>query len=241
MAAHQAPPSLGFSRQEHWSGLPFPSPMHEREKSKWSRSVTSDPQRPHGPQPTRLLRPWDFPGRSTGVGCLCLFQQGDVFLRLRCSAEAAIGSLAGLLVCPAHCQPSPVAGSRMLICTRSPGNPETERSKKEENACPQGWTSVDRTWGVTALLKALWLSHRAPHHVPQFPHWQREGLWQIICKVPSSLSPEKTDVTDLRSQNCLQLCFRTKLHRARLPLRLAPSLRPDSQQVLALGFKRPGK
>ena len=33
-AAHTAPPSLGFSRQEHWSGLPFPSPMHESEKSK---------------------------------------------------------------------------------------------------------------------------------------------------------------------------------------------------------------
>ena len=31
-AAHQAPPSLGFFRQEHWSGLPFPSPMHESEK-----------------------------------------------------------------------------------------------------------------------------------------------------------------------------------------------------------------
>ena len=31
-AAHQAPPSLGFSRQEHWSGLPFPSPTHESEK-----------------------------------------------------------------------------------------------------------------------------------------------------------------------------------------------------------------
>ena len=26
--SHQAPPSLGFSRQEHWSGLPFPSPIH---------------------------------------------------------------------------------------------------------------------------------------------------------------------------------------------------------------------
>ena len=25
-------PVLGFSRQEHWSGLPFPSPMHESEK-----------------------------------------------------------------------------------------------------------------------------------------------------------------------------------------------------------------
>ena len=31
-AARQAPPSLGFSRQEHWSGLPFPSPMQESEK-----------------------------------------------------------------------------------------------------------------------------------------------------------------------------------------------------------------
>ena len=38
MAAHQAPPSLGFSRQEHWSGFPFPSPMHESEKWKGSRS-----------------------------------------------------------------------------------------------------------------------------------------------------------------------------------------------------------
>ena len=33
-AAHQAPPSLGFSRQEHWCGLPFPSPMQESEKIK---------------------------------------------------------------------------------------------------------------------------------------------------------------------------------------------------------------
>ena len=59
-AAHQATPSLGFSRQEHWSGLPFPSPMHESEKWKWSHSVVSNPQRHHGLQPSRLLRPWDF-------------------------------------------------------------------------------------------------------------------------------------------------------------------------------------
>ena len=31
-AAHQSPPSLGFSRQEYWSGVPFPSPMHESKK-----------------------------------------------------------------------------------------------------------------------------------------------------------------------------------------------------------------
>ena len=77
MAAHQAPPSLGFSRQEHWSGLPFPSPMPESEKWKWSRSVMSDSSRPHGLQPTRLFRPWDFPGKSTGVGCHCLLWNYD--------------------------------------------------------------------------------------------------------------------------------------------------------------------
>ena len=77
--SHQAPPSLGFSRQEHWSGLPFPSPMHESEKWKRSHSVMSDSSRPHGLQPTRLLHPWDFPGKSTGVGCHCL---------LRCKAES---------------------------------------------------------------------------------------------------------------------------------------------------------
>ena len=71
-AAHQAPLSLGFSRQEHWSGLTFPFPMYETEKGKWSHSVMSDSLWPHGPQPTRLLHPWDFPGKRTGVGCRCL-------------------------------------------------------------------------------------------------------------------------------------------------------------------------
>ena len=39
MAAHQVPPSLGFSRHEHWSRLPFPSLMHESEK--WKVNVKS--------------------------------------------------------------------------------------------------------------------------------------------------------------------------------------------------------
>ena len=41
-------PVLGFSRQEHWSELPFPSPMGESEKWKWSRSVVSDSLPPDG-------------------------------------------------------------------------------------------------------------------------------------------------------------------------------------------------
>ena len=48
--------------------------MHESEKWKGSRSVVSDSSQPHGLQPTRFLRPWDFPGKSNGVGCHHLLQ-----------------------------------------------------------------------------------------------------------------------------------------------------------------------
>ena len=37
-------PVPGILQQEHWSGLPFPSPMQESEKCKWSYSVVSDSQ-----------------------------------------------------------------------------------------------------------------------------------------------------------------------------------------------------
>ena len=40
-AAHQAPLSLGFSRQEDWSGLPFPSPMHESEVAQSCPSLSN--------------------------------------------------------------------------------------------------------------------------------------------------------------------------------------------------------
>ena len=52
--------------------------MHESEKWKLSRSVVSDPQRPHGLQPSRLLlpySPWNFPGQNTGVSSHSLFQE----------------------------------------------------------------------------------------------------------------------------------------------------------------------
>ena len=37
-------------------------------------SVMSDSLRPRGLQPARLLRPWDSPGKDTGVGCQALLQ-----------------------------------------------------------------------------------------------------------------------------------------------------------------------
>ena len=85
-------PALGFSRQEHWSGLPFPSPMHESKKWKWSRSVMSDSSRPHGLQPSRLLHPWDFPGKSTGVGCHCLLRKLAIVLSKVSSIPSSVST-----------------------------------------------------------------------------------------------------------------------------------------------------
>ena len=66
-------PRILQARTLEWVAIS--SPMQESEKWKWSRSVMSDSSRPHGLQPTRLLHPWDSPGKSTGVGCQCLLRR----------------------------------------------------------------------------------------------------------------------------------------------------------------------
>ena len=54
-----------------------------------SRSVVSDPLRPHGLQPARLLCPWGSPGKDTGVGCHVLLQGIELaLLRLRLHRQA---------------------------------------------------------------------------------------------------------------------------------------------------------
>ena len=72
-------PVLGIlqARTLEWVAISFSNAW------KWSRSVMSDPQRPHGLQPTRLLHPWEFPGKSTGVGSTgvgCHFLLQGIFL-----------------------------------------------------------------------------------------------------------------------------------------------------------------
>ena len=58
-------PGILQARKLEWVAISFSNGW----KWKVSRSVVSDSQRPHGLQPTRLLSPRDFPGKSTGVGC----------------------------------------------------------------------------------------------------------------------------------------------------------------------------
>ena len=99
MAAHQALPSLGFFRQEHWSGLAIAfsdetmdwfkigKGVHQgcilssclltymQSSSSVSHSIISDSLQPYGLWPTRLLCPWDSPGKNTGVDCHFLLQR----------------------------------------------------------------------------------------------------------------------------------------------------------------------
>jgi len=60
-------PGILQARTLEWVAISFSNAWSE--KWKWSRSVVSDSSWPHGLQPTRLLHPWDFPGKSTGSGC----------------------------------------------------------------------------------------------------------------------------------------------------------------------------
>ena len=60
-------PGILQARTLEWVAISFSNAW--KWKWKWSHSVVSDSQQPHGLQPTRLLHPWDFLGKSTGVGC----------------------------------------------------------------------------------------------------------------------------------------------------------------------------
>ena len=65
-----AVPGILQARTLEWVAISFFNAWSE--KWKGSCSVVSDSLWPHGLQPTRLLRPWDFPGKGTRVGYHCL-------------------------------------------------------------------------------------------------------------------------------------------------------------------------
>ena len=65
----------------------------------WVTSVVSDSVRPHRRQPTRLPRPWDSPGKNTGVGCHFLLQCMEV------KSESEVAQSCPTLSDPMDCSP----------------------------------------------------------------------------------------------------------------------------------------
>ena len=62
-------------------------------------SVVSDSVRPHRWQPTRLPRPWDSPGKDTGVGCHFLLQC------MKVKSESEVAQSCPTPSDPMHCSP----------------------------------------------------------------------------------------------------------------------------------------
>ena len=90
---------LGIS---HWLTLIFMSRLlmkHDFYYYYYIASVVSDSVRPHWRQPTRLPRPWDSPGKNTGVGCHFLLQ----CMKVKSESEVAQSGLT--LRDPMDCSP----------------------------------------------------------------------------------------------------------------------------------------
>ena len=68
-----AVPGILQARTLEWVAVSFS--YAQKWKVKVKSLSRSNSLRSHGLQPTRLLRPWDFPGKSTGVGCHCLLRE----------------------------------------------------------------------------------------------------------------------------------------------------------------------
>ena len=104
MAAHQAPPSLRFSRQEHWSGLPFPSPMRGSEVAQ-SCPTLSDPMdcslpgsSAHGIFWERVLEKgaleeYNFSLQKTAVGMVGYIPMLQVHFKIRGQTQVVLGQV----------------------------------------------------------------------------------------------------------------------------------------------------
>ena len=89
--AHQAPPSMEFSRQEYWSGLPFPSPgdlpnpgIKPGSPALWAEALSSEPPGKFAFNPSHLFHPFPIPPSplATTVLCIWVFFSFVVFVHL---------------------------------------------------------------------------------------------------------------------------------------------------------------
>ena len=150
-----------------------------------SCSVVSDSVRPHRRQPTRLLHPWDFPGKSTGVGCHCLLRN-SVEIPLKTGNRTTISSVQ--LFSRVHLFATPWA------------------------AAHQGSLSIINSRGLLKLMPSSWWCHPTISS-PVIPfsslhsHSQHQGLFKWV-----SSSHQVAKVLEFQLQHqYFQWIFRTVL------------------------------
>ena len=136
----------------------------------------SDSSQPHGLQPTRLLHPWDFPGKSTGVGCHCLLKSRDITLPTKvCLARAVVFPV---LVCGcASWTLKKAEHQRILNCGVGEdyweslglqGNPTSPSKRKlVMNIHWKDWC-----WSWNSNILATWCE--------DLNHWKRPWCWERL-------------------------------------------------------------
>ena len=108
---------------------------------------------PHRWQPTRLPRPWDSPGKNTGVGCRFLFQ----CMKVKSESEVAQSCLTPRN--PMDCsQPAPpsVGFSRQEYWSGVP------------SPSPFPTAEVRKQWPEDQILPFLWIKITKPYKCPLF-------------------------------------------------------------------------
>ena len=153
MAAHQAPPSLGSSKQEHWSGLPFPSPMNESEVIQ-SCLTPSEPMDCNLPSSS-------VHGicQSTGVGCYCLLYHQLPACSNSCPSSWWYHPTISSSVIPfsSHLQSFPASGSFPMSQFFTSGGQNTGVSASAP-VLPmniQGWFPLGLTGWISLQSKGL--------------------------------------------------------------------------------------
>ena len=131
-------PSMGSHRVRHdWSdlaGIPLPPPNLNDEPAA-AKSLQSCPTA--RPQPTRLPRPWDSPGKNTGVGCHFLIQC------MKVKSESEVSQSCPTLSDPMDYSP-PVSSIHGIFQARvlKWGTMSLETVKTEGNSWNEGWNSA---------------------------------------------------------------------------------------------------
>ena len=143
MAARQVAPSLGFSRQEYWSGLPFPSPMCESEVAQ----LCPTPCDPMG---------CSLPGSSThGIFQARVLEWGAIaFSDLETESEVAQSCLT--LCNPVNCSPP---GSSIYGILQARIQEWVAISFPRGSSRPRDWTQVSY---IAGRLFNLWPTREAP-------------------------------------------------------------------------------
>ena len=88
-------PAVLEARTLEWVAISFSNAWKWKVKVK-SLSRVRPSTTPFDPQPSRLLHPWDFPGKSTGVGCHCLLRvKHDLATELTWKGSSGLASWLG--------------------------------------------------------------------------------------------------------------------------------------------------